>query len=82
MGSNQKTLLEVLEENINVDADTLDYEFVRSLPIKCHDMTSNPRFVGLEIEDPKNRELVESVIKSMPGADWKDVYATLVSSPS
>ena len=73
------TLLEVVNEYIAVDCDTTNVEFVQTLPITCHDMTSNQRFIHDAIVDPKNKALVEKAVREGKGADWKDVYATIVS---
>ena len=75
----EQSLLEQLEEKINVDVDTMNAAFVANLRITGHDMTSNPQFVLEALLAPENKELVERTIKEMPGAPWDDVHAVLVS---
>jgi transaldolase len=74
-----KTLLEQLEEHMNVDCDTLDPIFINSLPIKCHDQTSNQRIVHEAIVAPENARLVEDTVKELKGQPWDEVYVTCVS---
>ncbi|CAK7202228.1 hypothetical protein SEUCBS139899_004950 [Sporothrix eucalyptigena] len=69
-----KTLLEVLEDHINVDADSLDPAFIKSLPIRCHDQTSNQRIVHEAIVDPVNAAIVEQTVRELKGQPWDEVY--------
>lgn len=73
-----KSLLEQLEEHINVDCDSLDPVFIKSLPIKCHDQTSNQRIVHDAIVAPENLHIVESAVKELKGRSWDEVYVTSV----
>lgn len=73
------TLLEQLEGSIAVDADTMNADFIRSLPIKCHDMTSNQRFVHEALTAEHNKEIVEGAVKELKGKSWEEVYAVCVS---
>ncbi|CAK7236014.1 hypothetical protein SCUCBS95973_009462 [Sporothrix curviconia] len=57
-----KTLLEVLEDHIN------------SLPIRCHDQTSNQRIVHEAIADPVNATIVEKTVGELKGQPWDEVY--------
>ena len=75
------TLLEQLNTSIHVDVDTMDSDFVKSLPCKCNDMTSNPRFVHDALVDPRNKGIVEGTVREMKGKPWEEVYASCVSSP-
>ncbi len=74
------SLLEQLNSHLCVDVDTMDSDFVRSLPITPHDMTSNPRFVYDALIDPRNKEIVEGAVKEMKGKSWEEVYAVCVSA--
>lgn len=74
-----KSLLEQLEEHVNVDADTYDSDFIRTMPFTPHDATSNQGFIHAAIIDPRNREIVEGVIKDLDGESWEAVYAVCVS---
>lgn len=73
------SLLEQLEQHLNVDADTYDSDFIRSLPFTPHDATSNQGFIHAAIIDPRNREIVEGVINDLKGESWEQVYAVCVS---
>lgn len=77
---NEMTLLEQLEEHLNVDCDTMNADFIKSLPITCHDMTSNQRFVHEALTAEHNKQLVENTVKEMKGKSWEEVYAVCVSS--
>lgn len=39
-------LIDLLEQLLDVDVDDMDPEIVKSLPFKCHDVTSNNIIVG------------------------------------
>lgn len=80
MGSQPtKTLLEVLEDHINVDADSLDPTFIKSLPIRCHDQTSNQRIVHDALIDPVNAAIVEQTVRELKGQTWDEVYVLAVA---
>ncbi|GFZ48393.1 hypothetical protein JCM24511_06141 [Saitozyma sp. JCM 24511] len=73
------TLLEQLSQKVNIDVDCLDADFVASLPITPHDMTSNPRFIQEQLGSPANRPMVVEVVKSMPGRVWDEIYPVIVA---
>jgi hypothetical protein len=75
----EKTLLEQLNEHVNIDADTLDSAFIASLPIRPHDVTSNPGFLHEQIANPANLKLMEDLVTELKGASWVDVYTRAVS---
>lgn len=77
-----KSLLEQLEDHINVDCDSLDPSFIKSLPIRCHDQTSNQRIVHEAITDPTNAYITKAVVEELKGQPWDDVYVTAVGAPS
>ena len=74
-----KSLLEQLEEHVNVDCDSLDPIFIKTLPIKCHDQTSNQRIVHEAIVAPENAHILEAVVKELKGQPWDEVYVGAVS---
>lgn len=76
---NETTLLEQLEGHVNVDCDTMNADFIKSLPITCHDMTSNQRFVHEALTAEHNKELFESTVRELKGKSWEDVYATCIA---
>ncbi|ORY25073.1 putative transaldolase [Naematelia encephala] len=77
ISKSEPSLLEQLENSIAVDADTMDPAFIASLPIQCHDMTSNQRFVHEAITAPHNRDIVHKTIKEMKGSPWEEIYTVL-----
>lgn len=78
----RKTLLEQLEEHINVDCDTLDSGFIKTLPIRCHDQTSNQRIVYDAIVAPENQSIVEGAVRELKGQPWDEVYVLAVRATS
>jgi len=72
------TLLEQISKHLAIDADVVDPELVSSLPIRPHDMTSNPRFIHDQIVNPVNKALVERTVGEMKDKPWDEIYAVLV----
>ncbi|BCS26328.1 uncharacterized protein APUU_51039S [Aspergillus puulaauensis] len=68
------TWLHKLEEQVNVDADAMDPDFIKSLPIVPHDMTSNQIHVHGRMSDPSNRQLLLDVAQEYKDRDWLAVY--------
>nr|GAT60619.1 predicted protein [Mycena chlorophos] len=68
-----KTLLEVLETQLNVDVDTMDPAVAKSLPFKPHDMTSNQFIVLERMQLEENRALVEQAARECAGNGWEAV---------
>ncbi|KAF7321931.1 hypothetical protein MKEN_00715500 [Mycena kentingensis (nom. inval.)] len=66
-----KTLLEVLESQLNVDLDTMDPAVAKALSFKAHDMTSNQFIVFERMQAPENRELVLRVAKECGKEGWE-----------
>jgi hypothetical protein len=79
--TNRPSLLEQLSQTVNIDADTLNEQFIASLPIRCHDVTSNQGFVHEALTADVNKELVERTVREMKGAPWEEVYAVCVCPP-
>lgn len=73
------TLLERLEEHVNVDCDTLDTAYIQRMPIVFHDQTSNPKVVHTAITAMENRDILEAAVKELQGQPWDVVYITCVS---
>lgn len=78
----ERSLLEQVEGPLAVDADTMNAEFIKSLPIRCHDMTSNQRFVHEALTAEHNKEIVEGAVRELRGKGWEEVYAVCVSASS
>ncbi|KAL4749236.1 hypothetical protein BDW72DRAFT_137462 [Aspergillus terricola var. indicus] len=76
MGANAKaqSWLHKLEEQVNVDVDAMDPDFIKSLPITPHDMTSNQIHVHGQMSEPKNRQLLLDVAREYKDRSWVDVY--------
>lgn len=76
--SGQPSLLEQLNNALDVDADTMDRDFIASLPIRCNDMTCNPNFAHQALVDPRNAELVRETVRELKGHPWQNVWARAV----
>lgn len=79
MLSKAPSLLEQLEQHLNVDCDNLDPAFIQTLPIRPHDQTSNQRIVHEAFVAPENKEIMEKTVKDMKGSSWDDIYVVCVS---
>ena len=64
---------------VNVDVDAMDPDFIKSLPITPHDMTSNQIHVHGQMSEPKNRQLLLDVAREYKDRSWVDVYTRVVS---
>jgi hypothetical protein len=65
MLSKAPSLLEQLEQHLNVDCDNLDPAFIQTLPIRPHDQTSNQRIVHEAFVAPENKEFMEKTVKEI-----------------
>jgi transaldolase len=79
MLSKAPSLLEQLEQHLNVDCDNLDPAFIQTLPIRPHDQTSNQRIVHEAFVAPENKDIMEKTVKEMKGSSWDDIYVVCVS---
>ncbi|KAL6859450.1 aldolase [Trichoderma novae-zelandiae] len=78
MGSDQsQTWLEKLEEQLNVDVDWMDPEYIRSMPIKPHDQTSNQLWVDIQLGHPSNAELLAQTAKELKDKGWLAIYTRM-----
>ncbi|KAL4910276.1 hypothetical protein BDW74DRAFT_186360 [Aspergillus multicolor] len=68
------TWLHKLEEQVNVDVDAMDPEFIKALPITPHDMTSNQIHVQGQMSEPQNKQLLIDVAREYKGKTWVEVY--------
>lgn len=57
----------------------MDPEFIKSLPIVPHDMTSNQIHVHGRMSDPSNRQLLLDVAREYKDRDWLAIYTRAVS---
>ncbi|TLS21562.1 uncharacterized protein PpBr36_10291 [Pyricularia pennisetigena] len=72
-----KSCLERLEEMLDVDVDDMDADFIRSMPVKPHDQTSNQAFVDVSLALESNRDLIVQVATEMKGSDWLAIYTRI-----
>ncbi|KAF6839843.1 transaldolase b [Colletotrichum musicola] len=78
MGSQSTvTLLEKLEEQINVDVDWMDPEYIKSMPIVPHDQTSNQLWVDIQLRHPSNRDLLLETAKELKDQGWLAIYTRM-----
>ncbi|KAI0474361.1 hypothetical protein F4859DRAFT_88314 [Xylaria cf. heliscus] len=68
------TWLEKLEEQLNVDVDWMEPEYVKNMPVKPHDQTSNQLLVNIELHRPSNAELLQQTAKELKSEGWLAVY--------
>ena len=76
-----KSLLEQLAEHINIDVDSFDLGFIRSMPIKFHDQTSNQQLAHEALTSPENTSIVTSTTQELIGKPWDEIYVNAVSLP-
>jgi hypothetical protein len=57
----------------------MDPDFIKSLPIVPHDMTSNQIHVHGRMSDPSNRQLLLDVAREYKDRDWLAIYTRAVS---
>ncbi|KAI0536457.1 hypothetical protein GGR58DRAFT_395782 [Xylaria digitata] len=68
------TWLEKLEEQLDVDVDWMDPEYVKNMPIKPHDQTSNQLLVNIELHRASNADLLQQTAKELKDEGWLAVY--------
>ncbi|KAI1173107.1 hypothetical protein F4777DRAFT_463209 [Nemania sp. FL0916] len=68
------TWLEKLEEQLDVDVDWMEPEYIKNMPIKPHAMTSNQLWVNTELYRASNAELVQQTAKELKDRGWLAVY--------
>ncbi|KAG8164102.1 hypothetical protein KVR01_006020 [Diaporthe batatas] len=75
MGSRSEiTWLEKLEEQLNVDVDWMDPEYVKNMPFKPHDQTSNQHLVDIQLGRESNAELLEQTARELKDEGWLAIY--------
>ncbi|PMD56074.1 aldolase [Hyaloscypha bicolor E] len=67
------TWLEKLEEQLNVDVDSMDPTFAKSLPFKPHNQTSNQLLVNEQMSIPENREMFLQAVREYKDKGWEAV---------
>ncbi|KAI0857047.1 hypothetical protein F4860DRAFT_370692 [Xylaria cubensis] len=71
------TWLEKLEEQLDVDVDWMDPEYVKNMPIKPHAQTSNQLWVNIELHRASNAELLQRTAKELKTEGWLAVYTRI-----
>lgn len=64
---------------MNIDVDWLDPAFIRSMPIKPHDQTSNQLWQGIQLSHASNATLLAETAKELARNGWLAVYTRMVS---
>ncbi|KAI2640215.1 hypothetical protein GGS21DRAFT_537918 [Xylaria nigripes] len=68
------TWLDKLEEALNVDVDWMEPEYIKNLPFKPHDQTSNQLLVNTELHRASNADLLRQSAKELKDQGWLAVY--------
>ncbi|KAF3346101.1 hypothetical protein VD0002_g3612 [Verticillium dahliae] len=71
------TWLDKLEEQLNVDVDWMDPEYIKGMPIVPHDQTSNQLWVDIQLGDDSNRELLLETAKELKNDGWLAIYTRM-----
>ncbi|CRK20096.1 hypothetical protein BN1723_015935 [Verticillium longisporum] len=71
------TWLDKLEEQLNVDVDWMDPEYIKGMPIVPHDQTSNQLWVDIQLGDDSNRELLLETAKELKNDGWLAIYTRI-----
>ncbi|TGJ79417.1 hypothetical protein E0Z10_g9347 [Xylaria hypoxylon] len=71
------TWLEKLEEQLDVDVDWMDPEYIKNMPIKPHDQTSNQLLVNIELHRASNADLLQQTAKELKDEGWLAVYTRI-----
>lgn len=56
----------------------MDTEFIRNLPFKPHDQTSNQLWVDIELGQESNRELLLQTARELKDQGWLAIYTRMV----
>lgn len=67
---------------VNVDVDWMDREYVKNMPVKPHDQTSNQLWVDIQLEHESNAELLLQTARELKdddgqGGGWLAVYTRM-----
>ncbi|KAM0332094.1 hypothetical protein ACHAQA_002366 [Verticillium albo-atrum] len=71
------TWLEKLEEQLNIDVDWMDPEYIKGMPIVPHDQTSNQLWVDIQLGDDSNREMFLETAKELKDQGWLAIYTRM-----
>lgn len=57
----------------------MDPEYIKSLPFKPHDQTSNQLFADIQLAHPSNKELLLETARELKDEGWLAIYTRMVS---
>ena len=64
---------------MNVDVDSMDPTFAKSLPFKPHNQTSNQLLVNEQMSVPENKEMFLQAVKEYKDQGWSAVLDRIVT---
>lgn len=56
----------------------MDPEYVKNMPIKPHDQTSNQLWVDIQLGHESNRDLLLQTAKELQAEGWLAIYTRMV----
>lgn len=62
---------------MNVDVDWMDPEYIKNMPIKPHDQTSNQLWVDVQLGHESNAELLRETAKELKDKGWLAIYTRM-----
>lgn len=66
---------------VNVDVDWMDPDYIKSMPIKPHDQTSNQIWLGIQLAHASNAAALKQTAKELAGEGWLAIYSRMVVLP-
>lgn len=69
---------ELIIFSVNVDVDWMDPEYIKGMPIKPHDQTSNQLWVDIQLGHPSNAALLVQTAKELKDKGWLAIYTRMV----
>lgn len=67
-------------DEVNVDVDWMDPDYIKSMPIVPHDSTSNQLVVDIQMNHPSNAELLKKTALELKEQGWLHIYTRMVST--
>ncbi len=56
----------------------MDPEYIKNMPIKPHDQTSNQLWVDIELGSPSNADLLAQTARELKDKGWLAIYTRMV----
>lgn len=60
----------------------MDPEYIKNMPIRPHDQTSNQLWVDIQLGDASNADLLAQTTKELKDAGWLAIYTRMVRHAS